>query len=114
MVKIYIDGEPVRLADHGITGTTWEDYYRYDTEQTGNGNVVPTVSKLLFRESGAAAAGNLGNGFLVDGVSLLSGMRPANRGHHKGHRGHAGHKGHHEGHHEGHKGHREGDRGGHR
>ena len=47
VVKIYIDGA---LA---ITGTTWEDYYRYDPEQAGNGNVVPDVSKLLFREAGA-------------------------------------------------------------
>lgn len=66
VVKIYLDG----VLE--VTGTTWEDYYRYDPEQAGSGNVVPNVSKLLLRESGAANAGNLGNGFLVDGISLAS------------------------------------------
>jgi hypothetical protein len=66
VVKIYLDGALK------ITGTTWEDYYRYDPEQSGNGNVVPNVSKLLFRESGTATPGNSGNGFLVDGVALES------------------------------------------
>ena len=55
-----------------FTGTTWEDYYRYDPEQAGNGNVVPAVSKLLFRESGAANPADLGNGFLVDNVVMSS------------------------------------------
>ncbi len=55
-----------------ITGTTWEDYYRYYSEQTGNGNVVPVVRKRLFRESGMPDPTNAGNGFLVDGVSLAS------------------------------------------
>ncbi|MDQ1494865.1 MAG: hypothetical protein QOG69_1348 [Actinomycetota bacterium] len=66
VVNIYIDGSYVK------TGTTWEDYYRYDPEQTGSGNVVPGVSKLLFRESGDATPANLGHGFLIDGVSLTS------------------------------------------
>jgi hypothetical protein len=66
VVRIYLDGVLT------ITGRTWEDYYRYDPEQTGNGNVVPNVSKLLFRESGTATPGNSGNGFLVDGVALAS------------------------------------------
>jgi hypothetical protein len=66
VVRVYIDG--VLKA----TGTTWEDYYRYDPEQTGNGNVVPTTSTLLFRESGTAVAGNGGNGFLIDNVTMSS------------------------------------------
>ena len=66
VVKIYIDGQLK------ITGTTWEDYYRYDIEQVGNGNKVPTVDKLLFRESGAPTPINLGNGFLMDYVTLAS------------------------------------------
>ena len=66
VVRIYIDGSLE------ITGTTWEDYYRYDPEQAGSGNTVPTTAKLLFRESGAANPANLGRGFLVDGVSLSS------------------------------------------
>jgi hypothetical protein len=70
VVKIYVDGV---LA---ITGTTWEDYYRYDPEQAGNGYQVPNVSKLLFRESGLPSPLNLGNGFLVDNLSLSSSARP--------------------------------------
>lgn len=45
---------------------------RYDPEPAGNGNVVPSVSKLLFREGGNSNSGNAGGGFLVDGVSLAS------------------------------------------
>ena len=65
-MKIYVDGT------RQITGSSWEDYYRYDPEQTGNGNVVSPISKLLFRASGTAHLGNDGNGFLVDGLSLNS------------------------------------------
>jgi hypothetical protein len=63
-VKIYIDGKKV------ISGTTWEDYYRYDPEQAGNGNVVPLVSKMLFRESGTAATTT--GGLLVDNLTVVS------------------------------------------
>jgi hypothetical protein len=71
VVKITIDGV---LKN---TGTTWEDYYRYDNENSGSGVTPPTVSKLLFREAGSANAGNAGNGFLVDGVTLASSTPPA-------------------------------------
>ena len=70
VVNIYIDG----ALKH--TGTTWEDYYRYDPEQTPAGNQVPLVSKLLFREAGDAHSGNAGAGFLVDDVSLSSSSSP--------------------------------------
>jgi hypothetical protein len=66
-VKIYIDSKLVK------TGSTWEDYYRYDPEQAGNGNEVPTVDKLLFRESGTPNPANaLTGGFLIDRVTLAS------------------------------------------
>jgi hypothetical protein len=65
-VKIYIDSKLVK------TGSTWEDYYRYDPEQTPQGNQVPTIDKLLFRESGAAAPGTVAQGFLLDRVMLGS------------------------------------------
>ena len=64
--QIFIDGKKK------ATGTTWEDYYRFDPEQTPTGNQVPTVAKLLFRESGTANPLNVGGGFLVDGVKLAS------------------------------------------
>jgi hypothetical protein len=73
VVKIYVDGALK------ITGTTWEDYYRYDPEQIGNGNKVPTVKKVLFRESGNPSPGNAGNGFLVDGLSLASSVLPTSK-----------------------------------
>ncbi len=62
VVKIYIDGS----LKH--TGTTWEDYYRYDPEQTGGGNVIPTTSRLEIREGGGAAPipSLQGQGFLLD------------------------------------------------
>jgi hypothetical protein len=66
VVKISIDGTLKK------TGTTWEDYYRFDPEQTGGGNVLSPVSKLLFRASGTANVGNAGQGFLIDDVSLAS------------------------------------------
>jgi hypothetical protein len=70
-VKIYIDSKLVK------TGTTWEDYYRYDPGQAGQGNQVPTVDKLLFRESGRPPTydpnpADAGNGFLLDRVTLES------------------------------------------
>ena len=66
VVKIYIDGALK------ATGTTWENYYRFDPEAAGNGNQVSLVGKLLFRESGIANLADAGKGFLVDGVSLSS------------------------------------------
>jgi hypothetical protein len=66
IVKIKIDGR------YRIKGTTWEDYYRYDAEQAGNGNQVPDVSKVLFRLAGTADPANAGNGFLVEDVQLKS------------------------------------------
>ena len=74
VVKIYIDKKKK------ITGTTWEDYFRYDPEAAGSGNQVPTVSRVLFRESGSPTAANLGNGFLVDGLTLASSGRHGDNG----------------------------------
>jgi hypothetical protein len=54
------------------TGTTWEDYYRYDNEQTGSGTQPPSVSTLLFREGGDMHTTNAGKGFLIDNVSTTS------------------------------------------
>jgi hypothetical protein len=65
-VKIYIDSRLVK------TGTSWEDYYRYDPEQTPTGNEVPTIDKLLFRAGGGMNPGDLGQGFLFDRVTLES------------------------------------------
>jgi Right handed beta helix region len=66
VVWIYLDGKLVHA------GTSWEDYYRYDPEQAGNGNLVPSVDKLLLREAGTANSADQGHGFLIDNVSLAS------------------------------------------
>jgi hypothetical protein len=65
-VKVFVDGKPK------VTGTTWKNYYLYDSEQAGNGNQVPSIGKLLFRESGTANGANANQGFLLDQVSLSS------------------------------------------
>jgi hypothetical protein len=66
VVKVYIDG----VLAH--TGTSWEDYYRYDPEASAEQSprIVKTV---LFRESGTANADDAGKGFLFDNLSLSSG-----------------------------------------
>ncbi|MDX6521331.1 MAG: hypothetical protein QOF08_1936 [Gaiellales bacterium] len=53
------------------TGTTWEDYYRYDNETQGGTN-PPTTSTLEFREGGAPNSADQGQGFLIDNVSTDS------------------------------------------
>jgi uncharacterized repeat protein (TIGR01451 family) len=68
IVNVYVDG----TLSH--TGTSWEDYFRW-CEATGQSR---TVDSLLFRASGTSTgAGTLGNGFLFDNVSYLSGPRPS-------------------------------------
>lgn len=71
VVKIYIDGVLK------ITGTSWEDYYAFDTESdpTLNGH-SRTVDSLLFREAGDPAPAHFGNGFLIDNLNSAS-SRPA-------------------------------------
>lgn len=67
VVKVWIDS--VLKA----TGTSWENYYRFDPEQTPTGNVVPQTRTVLFREGPwAAAPTTAGNGFLIDNVSMAS------------------------------------------
>jgi hypothetical protein len=71
VVKVYVDGV---LKN---TGTTWENYYRYDPEATPGGNTVPTTSKLLFRASGIAAPATKDGGFLFDNLLHSSSMATA-------------------------------------
>lgn len=66
VVKIYIDNALVH------TGTSWEDYYRFDPEQNGNGNQLSQVKTLLFRAGGSSVPSTLGGGFLFDNVSITS------------------------------------------
>lgn len=66
VVKVYVDGVLK------ITGTSWEDYYRFDPEASAEQSprIVKTV---LFRESGTANLADAGNGFLIDNLTLNSG-----------------------------------------
>jgi hypothetical protein len=69
VVKVWVDGVLK------ITGTSWENYYRYDTEASAEQSprIVKTV---LFRESGTANVVDAGHGFLVDNLSISSGPIP--------------------------------------
>ena len=66
VVKVWIDGVLVH------TGTSWENYYRYDSESAFEQS--PRIVKtLLFRESGLANPLDSGKGFLFDNLSLSTG-----------------------------------------
>jgi hypothetical protein len=66
VVKVWIDGN----LEH--TGTSWENYYRYDSEASAEQS--PRIVKTaLFRVGGTAAPATAGNGYLVDNLSLSSG-----------------------------------------
>lgn len=65
VVKVYVDGVL------GHTGTSWEDFFRYC-----EGNPTRTVDSILFRTGGAPAPLTAGNGFLIDGLTLHSGVGP--------------------------------------
>lgn len=66
VVSVYIDGTLIH------TGTSWEDYYRYDPEASiePGPRIVKTV---LFRSSGAANSLDQGKGFLFDNLTVKSG-----------------------------------------
>jgi len=66
VVRIYIDG----LLVH--TGTTWENYYRYDAEAATEQG-TRTVDSMLFRTGGTAVLANDGKGFVFDNLTLSSG-----------------------------------------
>ncbi|MDE2312317.1 MAG: hypothetical protein KGJ93_04515 [Patescibacteria group bacterium] len=70
VVKVYVDGNLVH------TGTSWENYYRYDSEASAEQSprIVKTV---LFRTGGAPAPATLGYGYLFDNLSESSGSIPA-------------------------------------
>jgi hypothetical protein len=72
VVNVFIDGKLVK------TGTSWEDYYRFDAESNPGiqQNDSRTVSTLLFREGGASVPANMGNGYLLDNVSMASAGAP--------------------------------------
>lgn len=71
VVEIYVDGALVH------TGTTWENYYRYDNES--NPTLVDTsrtVDSLIIRAGGSAVPANDEEGFLFDNMSIETKMTP--------------------------------------
>lgn len=65
VVTIFIDGT---LAH---TGTSWEDYYRFDPESIAE-QTPRTSDSLLFRVAGTAAPATIGNGFLFDNIVITT------------------------------------------
>lgn len=63
VVKIYIDGDLVH------TGTSWENYYRYDSEAHAEQS-PRNVDSLGFFTRGTAVSANDGKGYLFDNVSV--------------------------------------------
>ena len=64
--SVYIDNVLVH------TGTSWENYYRYDSEASAEQS--PRITKtVIFRTGGAPAPATAGFGYLVDNLKLSSG-----------------------------------------
>ena len=70
IVRVYVDGN-LRL-----TGTTWENYYEFDSEAQPEGG-PRTVDSILFRTGGIAMPALAGYGFLIDNLSLSTSNAPA-------------------------------------
>lgn len=69
IVRVYVDGELMH------TGTSWEDYYRYDAEAHAEQG-PRLVNTVLFRANSAQPS-VLGKGFLFDHIELSSGTYEA-------------------------------------
>lgn len=65
IVKIYIDGTLVH------TGTTWENYYRFDSESSAE-QAPRAISTLIIRAGGSAVPATSGAGFLFDNFSFTT------------------------------------------
>jgi subtilase family serine protease len=69
VVQVFIDGSWAH------TGTSWENYYRYDSE-AGAEPSPRIVKTAIFRAGGTGVPANAGNGFLFDNISLTSSAPP--------------------------------------
>ena len=70
VVKVYVD-DMLKL-----TGTSWENYYRYDSEAAAHGGKPPVVNRILFRTGGPPAPLTANHGFVFDAFSMKSGNGP--------------------------------------
>lgn len=66
VVKVWVDGLLVK------TGTSWENYYRYDSESSFE-QTPRVVKTVLFRAGGVAVVADSGEGFIFDNLTLSSG-----------------------------------------
>lgn len=64
IVKVYVDGS----LRH--SGTSWEDYYRFDCEATAHLGNPAVVNRILYRTAGVAAPTTALHGFVFDNLSL--------------------------------------------
>lgn len=64
-VRIEINGKKVHK------GTTWENYYRFDSEASAE-QTPRATDNLIFRTGGPAVIANAGNGFIFDNIKLSS------------------------------------------
>ncbi len=65
IVKVFIDGTLVH------TGTSWENFYRYDNDAfPAPNNKSRTVTSLVFYEQGTASSTDKFKGYLIDNVAL--------------------------------------------
>ena len=65
IVRVYVDG----TLRH--TGTSWEDYYRYDCEAAAHLGKPPAVNRILYRASSVPPAPTtLLKGFVFDNLNL--------------------------------------------
>jgi uncharacterized repeat protein (TIGR01451 family) len=77
LVRILVDGQ-----DAGRCFTTWENYYRQSSEQSGapNFNKPPNINSLQFRTSVQGPPELAGGGYLFDNVSVTTGTGPSTPG----------------------------------
>jgi len=80
VVNVYVDGALM------ITGTSWEDYFRWCTESGGGTGTAAdqsrTVDSVLFRVGGATGVNhpaNAGKGFFIDNLVSTSARVPADK-----------------------------------
>ena len=80
VTSVFNDGPNNEVVQYYVDGSlkatigSWEDYYRDDPEQAGNGNQLFAVDRVLFREGGTAQSGVAG--FNFDDFSLTNATVP--------------------------------------
>ena len=74
VVNVYIDGALVH------SGTSWEDFYRYDPEQSFEPSPRIVKSVTFMARDNHPAATDVGKGFLFDNISLTSSAPPLANG----------------------------------